>query len=837
MKRKIIAYLVLVIVCLNTSAQNLSSSEIYLQLKKIKNTASVLYIAAHPDDENNGLLPYLAKEKLYRTAYLSLTRGDGGQNLIGNEQGIELGMIRTQELLAARKIDGCEQYFSTAYEFGFSKNAKEALSIWDKEKVLSDVVWVIRKFQPDIIITRFPGDARAGHGHHAASSIIANEAFYAAADSTKFPEQFRYGVRPWQAKRILWNSFNFDGNNTTNNNQIKLDAGVYNALLGESYGEIGGEARSMHKSQGEGRPRRKGSIMEYFTSTGGDTAKNDLMDGIITDWNKDSNGKEINEAIDKIIANYNVEHPENSVKPLVELYKKVHQLWPTRATWLNKKLDEIQDLIINCSGLFAEATTQDEFALKGDTVNVSCFVNNRNASNVTFKGVYIQGHTLDTTKALEKNANQTYNLKVEILQPLEETQTQPYWLQLPQTIGNFTVAEQNLVGRAWNEALLSATFTIRVEDVDFYVTKPVQYKYVDPVKGEVTQPFVMMPHVSISVSPHVTLLNLLPKNKIINTDTFFINYQSNFSGKNIPVNLYVLQDTIKTVFENKLMDFEKNKSDRIAIPVKKFYNSLKGNAIEVAMRFKVNGKDYVYNQYFATIQYNHIPNIHYFFKDKIKFVNDEVKTVGKKIGYIQGPGDRVPDAVKQMGYDLKFLNEGDIKIEDLKQFDAIIIGIRAYNIYEWLTDKNDVLNEYVNNGGNLIVQYIKSNQVGLKKIKIGPYPFTINTGSRVTEEDAKVNFLLPEHPVLNYPNKITSKDFENWVQERSTYQADQIDAHFQMPLGMHDTGEKESNGSLLIAPYGKGNIAYVSLVLFRQLPAGVPGSYRLLANLIALPKH
>lgn len=577
--------------------------------------------------------------------------------------------------------------------------------------------------------------------------------------------------------------------------------------------------------------------MEYFTSTGGDTAKNDLMDGIITDWNKDSNGKEINEAIDKIIANYNVEHPENSVKPLVELYKKVHQLWPTRATWLNKKLDEIQDLIINCSGLFAEATTQDEFALKGDTVNVSCFVNNRNASNVTFKGVYIQGHTLDTTKALEKNANQTYNLKVEILQPLEETQTQPYWLQLPQTIGNFTVAEQNLVGRAWNEALLSATFTIRVEDVDFYVTKPVQYKYVDPVKGEVTQPFVMMPHVSISVSPHVTLLNLLPKNKIINTDTFFINYQSNFSGKNIPVNLYVLQDTIKTVFENKLMDFEKNKSDRIAIPVKKFYNSLKGNAIEVAMRFKVNGKDYVYNQYFATIQYNHIPNIHYFFKDKIKFVNDEVKTVGKKIGYIQGPGDRVPDAVKQMGYDLKFLNEGDIKIEDLKQFDAIIIGIRAYNIYEWLTDKNDVLNEYVNNGGNLIVQYIKSNQVGLKKIKIGPYPFTINTGSRVTEEDAKVNFLLPEHPVLNYPNKITSKDFENWVQERSTYQADQIDAHFQMPLGMHDTGEKESNGSLLIAPYGKGNIAYVSLVLFRQLPAGVPGSYRLLANLIALPKH
>ncbi|MBS1639869.1 MAG: PIG-L family deacetylase [Bacteroidetes bacterium] len=819
------------------SAQSISSSEIYLQLKKLKTTASVLYIAAHPDDENNSLLPYLAKEKLYRTGYLSLTRGDGGQNLIGNEQGVELGMIRTQELLAARKIDGCEQYFSTAYEFGYSKNAKEALTIWDKEKVLSDVVWVIRKFQPDIIITRFPGDARAGHGHHAASSIIANEAFYAAADPKKFPEQFKYGVTPWQAKRILWNTFNFGGNNTTADNQLKIEVGQFNALLGESYGEIGGEARSMHKSQGEGRPKRKGSIIEYFTTTGGDTAKTDLMDGIITDWNKISNGTEINNEIDKIIANYNVAHPENSVKALVELYKKVHTLWPSSYAWLNKKLNDIQDAIINCSGLFADATTQEEFALRGDTVNVSCFINSRNYNNIIFKGVNIQGFQLDTANVLEANVNQTYSIKVKLVKPSEENETQPYWLQLPQTLGNFTVTEQNLIGKAWNDPLLTARFNFRIEDIDFYVNKPVEYKYIDPVKGEVYQPFVMIPHLSVSLSPHVLLLNLFPKNKSINSDTFFVNYQSNFSGKNIPVTLYVLQDTTKTVFENKLMNFEKNKSDRIAIPVKEFYNSKKGNAIEVAIRLSIDGKDYVYNQYFATIQYNHIPNIHYFFKDKIKFINDPIKTIGKKIGYIQGPGDRVPDAIIQMGYDIKFLNETDIKPQELKQFDAIIVGIRAYNLYEWLTDKNDILNEYVHNGGNLIVQYIKSNTVGLKKIQIGSYPFTVSTASRITEENAKVNFLLPQHSVLNYPNKITEKDFENWVQERSTYQATQIDAHFETPISMHDTGEKDSNGSLLIAPYGKGNIAYVSLTLFRQLPAGVSGSFKILANLIALPKH
>src|SRR5450432_4165006 len=308
------------------SPETYTSSEIFQQVKKVGVLCSVLYIGAHPDDENNALLPYFAKEKLWRTAYLSLTRGDGGQNLIGDEQGIELGLIRTQELLAARRIDGAEQYFTRAYEFGFSRSADESLRIWDKEKILSDVVWVIRKFQPDIIIKRFPPDARAGHGHHAASAILADEAFIAAADPNKFPEQLKFGVQPWKAKRILWNTFNFGGNNTTSEDQLKIDIGGYNPLIGKSYGELGGEARTMHKSQGEGRPRRRGDNYEYFVTINGEAPKNDLMDGIVTDWKRIAGGEAIETMINAIVNSYKIDVPQLSVPALVKLYEAMKAL-------------------------------------------------------------------------------------------------------------------------------------------------------------------------------------------------------------------------------------------------------------------------------------------------------------------------------------------------------------------------------------------------------------------------------------------------------------------------------------------------------------------------------
>jgi LmbE family N-acetylglucosaminyl deacetylase len=739
-----------------------NSAAIFTQLKQMEVLGSVLYIAAHPDDENNAFLPYLTKERRYRTAYLSLTRGDGGQNLIGKEQGIELGLIRTQELLAARIQDGAEQYFSTAYEFGYSKSAKEALAIWDHQKVLSDVVWVIRKFQPDIIITRFPGDARAGHGHHAASSIIAQEAYTAAADPNMFPEQFKYGVQPWKAKRILWNTFNFGSVNTTNDNQLKIEVGGYNPIIGKSYGEIGAEARTMHKSQGEGRPRRRGSYFEFFQHLNGDTAKMDIMDGVVTNWSR-LNAPNIQSSIQNIISTYKIDQPAAIVSSLVQLYQQVNTL--PESQWKTYQLNLIQSTIESSAGLLVEATTTKQKVLQEGDLAIQVLVNQRSNVNTNLSKMQflsnqatIKDSLLNIKLATNQNQQLNYTFKV----PATQSISQPYWLVNPKTEGMFVVQDQTLVGKAENDPPFSILLQYTIEGQLFQKQYPVQYKYVDLTKGDVYQPIVVLPKKEVAPVKSVILL---PSN-------------SN-------------------------------------APLPKFEEGI----------------------FHKTIQYDHIPAQTYFQEASIQVVKVDIKKQGQKVGYIDGAGDAIPEALEQLGYEVVQLKEADLTPAHLKGLDAIVVGIRAFNMYAYLSEKQAALNEYIANGGNLIVQYLKSNQVGTQNIKVGPYPLTVNSGKRVTEENAKVTFVLPNHPVLNFPNKIIDQDFNNWVQERSTYQAENIDAHFQTPLQMSDSGEAPSLGSLLITPFGKGNFAYVSLALFRQLPAGNPGAYKLFANLLSLPKN
>ncbi len=739
-----------------------NSAEIYAQLKQIEVLGSVLYIAAHPDDENNAFLPYLTKERHYRTAYLSLTRGDGGQNLIGKEQGVELGLIRTQELLAARIQDGAEQYFSTAYEFGFSKSAKEALTVWDHQKVLSDVVWVIRKFQPDVIITRFPGDARAGHGHHAASSIIAQEAYIAAADPKQFPEQFKYGVQPWKAKRILWNTFNFGTVNTTNDHQIKLEVGGYNPILGKSYGEIGAEARTMHKSQGEGRQRRRGTYFEYFQHLNGDSAKLDIMDGVVTNWSR-LNASKIQTAIGQIIRSYSIDQPAASVPALIAIYREVKAL--PRSSWQEYQLNLIQSAITSAAGILVEATTTKQQVTPGTDLSIQVLLNQRTKLSTTVSNIQLwanQGLVKDSLIQSNLLANQNLQFNLNYTIPSTAPISQPYWLVHPKTEGMFVVQDQTLIGKAENDPPFSILIKYTIEGQSFEKIFPVQFKYLDPTKGDVYQPIVVLPKKEVA-----------------------------------PMKSVVLMPTTSNA------------------PLPKFEEGI----------------------FHKTIQYDHIPAQTYFQQASIQVVKVDIKKQGHKVGYIDGAGDAIPEALEQLGYEVVYLKEGDITASHLKELDAIVVGIRAFNMYAYLSDKQAILNDYIAAGGNLIVQYIKSNQVGIQNIKMGPYAFTVNAGKRVTEENAAVSFLLPNHPVLNFPNKIIADDFNNWVQERSTYQAENIDPHFQTPLQMNDTGEAPSQGSLLIAPFGKGNFAYVSLALFRQLPAGNPGAYKLFANLISLPKN
>jgi LmbE family N-acetylglucosaminyl deacetylase len=803
--------------------QALTSSDILVGLKKLDVLGSVLYIAAHPDDENTRLLAYFAKGKLYRTGYLSLTRGDGGQNLIGNEQGVELGLIRTQELLSARRIDGAEQFFSRAFDFGFSKSTNEALTVWGKEKILSDVVWVIRRFHPDIIITRFPQDSRAGHGHHSASAVLAVEAFTAAADPLKFPEQLKY-VKPWQAKRILWNTFNFGGANTTSEDQFKIDVGMYNPILGKGYGEIAAESRSQHKSQGFGVSRQRGPAPEYFSVWKGDAPKTDLLDGVDVTWNRVKGGSSIQPQVDNIINSYSLFEPGKSVKLLVELYKNVEAL--DDDYWKSQKLKEIQQLIEACSALWIEATTTEHLAVQTESLPVTFFLNNRNGNNIILKSIKLQNIDTVINRALESNKNLEFRRYINILDTMPVTQ--PYWLVNPMSKGSFDVRNQLLIGNADNAAAFNASFSVTIEGRDFEIIRAVKQKITDPVKGEMYQPMVVAPPLLIAADKNL----LISSSPDPQTMHFSIR-----ALKDNTTQKFTISDNKQWRVDNSLTlsmpKMEKGTETDVSVVVKPVAKE-RANGTQT-LTGSVIDNNRTYSRSLRSINYDHIPNINYFKVPAVNIVTLDLKIAGKKIGYIEGAGDYVPAALSQMGYEVTLINDNNLAIMNLGQFDAIIAGVRAYNIRESLNANYGRLMRYVEDGGNLIVQYNTSNQIGPVKARIGPYPFDISR-NRVTDEKAAMKILKPQHPALNFPNKIGAADFEGWVQERSIYHARNWDSHYETIFSIHDPDEPADEGSLIITKYGKGSFCYTGLVFYRELPAGVPGAYRLMANLIALNK-
>jgi LmbE family N-acetylglucosaminyl deacetylase len=805
-----------------------TSADMYQAIKKLNVLGSVLYVAAHPDDENTRLIAYLSKDKLYRTGYLSVTRGDGGQNLIGEEQGIELGLIRTQELLAARRIDGGEQFFTRAFDFGYSKNPEETFTKWNKEKILSDVVWVIRKFQPDIIITRFPATGEGGHGHHTASAILAIEAFAAAADPTKFPEQLSAGspgkdVQTWQVKRVLWNTFNFGGANTQSEDQYKTDVGGYNPLLGKSYGEIAAESRSQHKSQGFGVPAGRGEAIEYFRAIKGDQPKNDLMEGIDLSWKKINGGDAIEKIVNDLAESFDFLRPEKSVKGLVELYKALEAM--PSGYWRNKKLNETKELMAQCSGLWLDVFTPEQFAVQTDSIRFNFQFNNRLGVQATLKKISVDGFDTSMNLALAKNRN--VNFAKTFFVPDTKPITQPYWLENKMEEGYFNVNDQEKIGNPDVQPSYEAGLKINIEGTDLDFIKPVKYKFTDPVKGELYQPLVVIPPVIIS--PTEDLKIVLSENEKEEGSIVLKGMKKDYAGKLTVLSANDNLPSGKLSFSNP--DFRvsaKNQTQEIK------YSGVTGKETLEAL-FTVNkaGEKAISGKDKHEIKYEHIPPINYFHDASVSFRYIDLKTYGKKIGYIAGAGDKVPQALEQMGYDVNMLTVKELSKNDLGKFDAIITGVRAYNTNDWMGNYYDKLMKYMEQGGNLIVQYNTNNFISNLRVKIGPYPFVINR-NRITDENAAVTILKPEHPAFNFPNKITSDDFKGWKQERSIYHASDSAGKFEKLISMNDPGEKPDDGSLLVAKYGKGYFTYTGLVFFRELPAGVPGAYRLLANLIAL---
>ncbi len=839
MKKVAISFLLILSFSL-THAQSpvsLNSAEILLRLKKLNVLGSVLYIAAHPDDENTRLLAYLANEKLYRTGYLSITRGDGGQNLIGDEQGVELGLIRTQELLSARRIDGAEQFFTRGYDFGFSKSTKEALEKWNKEIVLSDVVWVIRKFQPDVIITRFPEDERAGHGHHSASAVLAHEAFTAAADPSKFPDQLKLGVQPWQAKRILWNTYNFGGNNTQRDDQFKIDVGGYNTLLGKGYGEIAAESRSQHKSQGFGVAAQRGEAWEFFATTAGTVPQNDLMDGVETSWKRTGNESMLRQLgipqqVDSLISNFSYEQPEKSVDGLVRLYKIILKSNQLPVYWKSKKLQELSDLVQACSGLYFEATTNVPYVAAGDSLRI--VVNVINRAGLVVSGRVVRPFDYQLPVPLKQNQLVTYSKSIFV--PVNMPVSQPYWLEKGLDDGHFVVDNQQLIGMPESAAPYNIDISVEINNQVFIFSAPVRYKHTDPVNGEVYQPLPVVPALSLNESPKFVFTNLnnQPATPVkLNVTALSTSpekakaqyYQYEYQGTELVKNK-VLADSALLLVKNNAVNYAINTADILKYTSDKnlgFYAALDAPYKESYQAYTVR-----------KIDYPHIPVITYFYLNKVKVIDEEIITAGKKIGYITGAGDKVPEALQEMGYEITYLNEKDILTGNLKDFDAIVAGVRAYNVHDWLSNVYGQLMNYVQQGGNFVVQYNTSGFIGPVKSKIGPYPFTISRG-RVTNEDAEVSFLEPGDAVLNWPNKITSKDFDGWIQERGIYFANEFDEAYKSILSMQDPGEEQQRGSLIVGRYGKGRFIYTGLVFFRELPAGVGGAYRLFANLVSNP--
>ena len=782
-----------------------TSSEILLQLKKLNTVGSVLYIAAHPDDENTRLIAYLANEKCLRTGYLSLTRGDGGQNLIGSEQGIELGMIRTQELLAARRIDGGEQFFTRAYDFGFSKNPEETFTKWSHDSILSDMVWVIRNFRPDIIITRFATDGSGGHGHHTASAMLAEEAFDAAADPTRFSEQLQY-VSVWKTRRMFWNvSTRFANPNADMSTYIKLDVGGYNPLLGKSYGEIAAESRSMHKSQGFGSAKQRGEILDFFKPLKGDTAGlKDIFEGMDFTWKRVKGGEKIGKQITKILKDYKVENPSSSKIDL----EKLKLLFELENVSIHQ--DFLRKILFNSCGIVKEAVVEKSNYSLNEKFNL-------------------------IKQTIVRTTNYTKDYKFNIIH-FDTTKfssgviSQPYWLVNPIEKNMFVIQEKyNLLRNSLTFPYTFSSFNFETSSNSFKYIEHIQYKWVNPEKGELYRPLVITPPVMINLTQKsFVFTDEKPKEIQVIVKAGKDNIQTKIKA-NLPQGW-----SMEPAFANINLP-KKGDEQIVTFKIKPVTSNVTLSEVEgsTTINFTAEIDGVEYSKGIKEIKYDHIPVQTWFPEAEAKLVKVDVMKTFNTVGYIQGAGDAVPASLEQMGYKVIMITDEQLQNGNLNEFPAIVLGVRAFNTNEKLQQYKQRVFDYVKEGGNLIVQYNTNSFFGPLKDQISPVPFKLSR-DRVTIEEAPVTFLLPAHPVLNFPNKITNDDFDAWIQERGIYFGTDMDSSFQCPLSMNDPGEKPNKGSLIIAKYGKGNYVYTGLAFFRELPAGVAGSYRLFANILSL---
>ena len=794
------------------------SGELQTALQKLNVLGSVLYIAAHPDDENTEALAYFSKGRKYRTAYLSLTRGDGGQNLIGSEKGVEIGIIRTQELLEGRKFDKAEQFFTRAIDFGYSKTPEEAFDFWGRDKILADIVWVIRKFRPDVIISRNSG----GHGHHTAATLLAPEAFKAAADPNKYPEQLKY-VQPWQAKRIFANSARFGASGQKGSeNLITINLGEYNPLLAKSYTEIAAESRSMHKTQGLGGfSARRGTRNDNYQVIDGEPAKVDIFDGIDTSWGRIPGGQGVGKILDNIIKSFDPQNPSKSIPQLLAVNNELNKI--DKSYWVEIKQQELFRVIQSSAGLWMEATSNDFAASPSDEIRIRTTLVNRADYPFKIEKIDYSGIITDSNLNTSLKNNEPVTIDKTLRIPEDYPISQPYWLREEPSLGAFSISEQTLIGLAENPPSFIINITLSIDGNLLEYKVPLSYRWVDRVEGELYRPFEVRPKVTLNLEDKVCIFPDANSREIkvnIKSNSMNVTGEIRFNGpEKWQIKPARIPFSLANKYEEKLVIF------RVSPP-----RELDETVLVAEAEINKN----IYNRDLVEIAHPHIESQVYFPLSQVKVVKLDIKKLGSKIGYIMGSGDEIPDGLRNLGYDVILLNDEALENIDFSQFDAIITGVRAYNTRERLIHTQPKILQYVENGGTLIVQYNVPS--GLLTREIGPYPFTIGQ-DRVCVETAPISFLNPNHQLLNFPNKITQKDFEGWVQERGLYFATQWDEKYEPILSSHDPNEPDRKGGILFTRYGKGVFIFTGLAWFRQLPAGVPGAYRIFANLISAGKY
>ncbi|MDX2153510.1 MAG: PIG-L family deacetylase [Bryobacteraceae bacterium] len=790
------------------------AARLRLSLDRLNALGRVLMIAAHPDDENTEVLAYFARARGFRTAYLSLTRGEGGQNFLGPEQGAALGVIRTHELLEARRIDGAQQFFTRAIDFGYSKNPDEAISRWGRDAVLSDIVWVIRSFRPDVIISVWGGVARDGHGQHQASGLLTRDAYAAAADPQAFPE---HQLSPWRARRLVRILPNWRPEDAAliraANDRITLDTGAYDPLLGYSYSEVAALSRSAHSSQAFGVPQPKGPRLHSFVPMAGPPARQDLFEDIDTSWRRLPRAHAVSRLFAQALAQLDPRRPSAIVPILLRARTALAALpLPDAAD----KLPELDETIALAAGLWLDAAAARPAVGPGQPVPVTATVVNRSPLQARLLRVQ---NLLEAPLVLASNEPVSRRLELPPIPP-DEPPTQPFWLAGSPQGDLYPMPPPTLRGLPVAPARFSVAFEVELAGQLLRFTRPVHYRWVDLARGERLRPLEVLPPVTVEVPPAPLVFpDGEPRTCTVSVTAH--------GGLRQGVLRLAVPPGWTTQPASQSFALEDGERRSFAIRVTPGMDAASGRALAIASL----GSRQV-TQAILPLDYPHIPRQSLFPESSAGLVRAAIRCLAKNVGYLMGAGDEVPESLRQLGLNVTLLTRETLAAADLTAFDAIVVGVRAQSARPDIAANRTRLLDYVAAGGTLIVQYHRIEAGFAAGAALAPYPISIGS-ERVALEDAPVAFTAPAHPLLNSPNRITQADFAGWTQERGLYFPSQWDARYQTVVSTADPGEPSLPGGILYARFGKGAYIYTSFSWFRQLPAGVPGAYRIFANLLS----